>query len=293
MTAERGWSAETEAAFLAALAELGTVKGACAAIGKWPTNAYQYRKTAPDFAARWDAVVARLTAERVRARIGEVRDGAGMIPRYRVRRDGWTEARQKAFLRALSETGCVRDACKRVRISNVSAYRIRKRSAAFARAWDRALAKAAPTIEQAAYDRAVAGWEEPIVHGGKVVATRRRYSDSLLRLLLTRGVAGAGAGSGAGGAEGEPADAVRLPELSIGEFGRLRMADGTPVEARSPVGQAFLASVAERQGVQDRCDGSGYWEVSWDGTVAYASQIEAKAEVLRRIELLRDRPDDM
>jgi len=107
---------------------------------------------------------------------------------YRVRHDGWTPQRQRAFLRALSETGSVRDACTRAQISTTSAYRMRDRSAAFDRAWRRALAKVAPTIEQAAYERAVLGWEEPVWHGGKVVGYRRRYSDGLLRLLLTRGV---------------------------------------------------------------------------------------------------------
>ncbi len=107
---------------------------------------------------------------------------------YRVRHDGWTPQRQRAFLRALSETGSVRDACARAQISTTSAYRMRDRSAAFDRAWRRALAKVAPTIEQAAYERAVLGWEEPVWHGGKIVGHRRRYSDGLLRLLLTRGV---------------------------------------------------------------------------------------------------------
>ncbi|TPG39747.1 hypothetical protein EAH79_13695 [Sphingomonas koreensis] len=110
----------------------------------------------------------------------------GLIDGLRVRHDGWTAARQRIFLRALSETGCVRDACARAGISNTSAYRMKKRSAPFARAWDRAIAKAMPTIEQAAYERAVIGWDEPIVQGGKVVGSKRRYSDSLLRLLLQR-----------------------------------------------------------------------------------------------------------
>lgn len=106
---------------------------------------------------------------------------------YRVRHDGWTPQRRRAFLRALGETGCVRDACARARISNTSAYRMRRRCPVFAKAWDRALAKVAPTIEQAAFERAVNGWEEPVWHGGKLVGYRRRFSDGLLRLLLTRG----------------------------------------------------------------------------------------------------------
>ncbi|WP_288410731.1 hypothetical protein [uncultured Sphingomonas sp.] len=106
---------------------------------------------------------------------------------YRLRHDGWTPQRRRAFLRALGETGCVRDACARARISNTSAYRMRKRCPVFAKAWDRALTKVAPTIEQAAFERAVNGWEEPVWHGGKLVGYRRRFSDGLLRLLLTRG----------------------------------------------------------------------------------------------------------
>src|SRR5690242_5573503 len=116
----------------------------------------------------------------------------GLIENLRVRHDGWTPARQRTFLRALSQTGCVRDACARAGISNTSAYRMKKRSAPFSRAWNRALAKAMPTIEQAAYERAVIGWEEPIVQGGKLVGHKRRYSDSLLRLLLQRGFTGDG-----------------------------------------------------------------------------------------------------
>ncbi|MDJ0275560.1 hypothetical protein QLH51_01900 [Sphingomonas sp. 2R-10] len=57
----------------------------------------------------------------------------------------------------------------------------------FARAWDRALAKVAPTIEQAAFERAVLGWDEPVWHGGTIVGRRRRYSDSFVRPLLSRG----------------------------------------------------------------------------------------------------------
>lgn len=92
--------------------------------------------------------------------------GSGLIEGLRMRHDGRTPARQRTFLRALSEIGCVRDACARAGISNTSAYRMKKRSVPFSRAWDRALAKAMPTIEQAAYERAVIGWEEPIVQGG-------------------------------------------------------------------------------------------------------------------------------
>jgi hypothetical protein len=46
---------------------------------------------------------------------------------------------------------------------------------------------AATVLEQVAFQRAVLGVEEEIWRYGKRVGTRRRYSDSLLRLLILRG----------------------------------------------------------------------------------------------------------
>lgn len=70
-------------------------------------------------------------------------------------------------------------------MSSTSAYRLRSKSPPFAAAWERALADAPPpSVLEAAIARAVEGWDEPIVQGGKVVAYRRRYSDALMRDLL-------------------------------------------------------------------------------------------------------------
>jgi len=102
----------------------------------------------------------------------------------RRRHDGWTEERQRRFLQALAMSGCVRDACRVSGMSNQAGYRLRRKSPEFAAAWDRALGHAAVSLEAVAYARAVEGVEEPILHGGKVVATRRKYSDSLLRTLM-------------------------------------------------------------------------------------------------------------
>lgn len=57
------------------------------------------------------------------------------------RRDGWTPARQLAFLEALSVFGSVSAAAAAVGMSRETAYRLRKHSSAtlFARAWDQAL----------------------------------------------------------------------------------------------------------------------------------------------------------
>lgn len=105
---------------------------------------------------------------------------------YRVRADGWTQARQMTFLGTLAKTGCVRDACRVAAISTTSAYRYRTRDAGFARAWARALAEASPALEAAAYQRAVEGVDEPIVSGGKIIGNRKKYSDPLLKTLIDR-----------------------------------------------------------------------------------------------------------
>lgn len=106
---------------------------------------------------------------------------------FRYRHDGWSPARQAEFVATLARTGCVRDACRAVGISSTSAYRARRRMPDFAEQWDLALRRAAVSLEAVAWQRAVEGVDEPIVSGGKVIGTRKRHSDALLRLLIQRG----------------------------------------------------------------------------------------------------------
>jgi len=119
----------------------------------------------------------------------------GVARAHRVRSDGWTPLRQRAFLRALTEMGCVSDACKKVQVSTTSAYRLRAKSAEFAAAWTRAQKKGRAVLEEAAYTRAVEGWDEVVEKRGEEVSRKRRYSDSLLRLLVQRGDLQAGSGA--------------------------------------------------------------------------------------------------
>lgn len=109
------------------------------------------------------------------------------LPDRRQRADGWTPARQRKFLANLRQTGVVRDACRAAGISSTSAYRVRRTSEAFAAAWNRAQTRGMANVEQAAFDRAVLGWDEVVTRDGKEVSRRKRYSDSLLQLLLKRG----------------------------------------------------------------------------------------------------------
>lgn len=108
-------------------------------------------------------------------------------PGGRRRADVWIPARQRKFLVALRTTGVVRDACRAAGISSSSAYRARRDSESFAAAWNHAQARGLANIEEAAFKRAVIGWEEVVLRDGKEVSRKKRYSDSLLELLLKRG----------------------------------------------------------------------------------------------------------
>lgn len=183
------WSGAVREAFLRGVAAHGSVRRACRETGMSVPGAYHRRRIDPDFAHLWDKAVARAgeaRAERLAEAGKKAERRDGMFGDYRKRRDGWTEVRTRIFLRALGETGCVRDACARARISSQSAYRMRLRDAAFARAWEKALDQSVPTLEQAAWERAVEGWDEVVWKDGVEVSRKRRYSDALLKFLLDR-----------------------------------------------------------------------------------------------------------
>lgn len=104
----------------------------------------------------------------------------------RPRHDGWTAERQRAFVRCLAETGCVRSACAEVGLTARSAYRLREHPAAagFRAAWDHATALATARLAAVAFDRAINGTVERIYRNGELVEERHRPSDKLLMWLL-------------------------------------------------------------------------------------------------------------
>ncbi|NJC35074.1 hypothetical protein GGR88_002588 [Sphingomonas jejuensis] len=81
----------------------------------------------------------------------------------RARRDGWTHARQVAFLHALAETACVADACRHVGMTPQSAYVLRHRADAesFRAAWDVALDFGVSRLAENALSRAIHGVATP------------------------------------------------------------------------------------------------------------------------------------
>lgn len=131
-----------------------------------------------------------------------------------------THERGIAFCAAIAETANIGRACKAVGIGRTTAYDWRDADPDFAAMWDRAMTIGVTALEDEAKRRAFEGTEEPIIHQGQIqyevrekltkggrpiidrvtkqpkmevvrnedgsrkMATVRKYSDSLVPLLL-------------------------------------------------------------------------------------------------------------
>lgn len=121
----------------------------------------------------------------VQALIGEI---ATMPVPVRPRADGWTTAKQLAFVRWLGDLGSVAEAAAMVGMSTAGAYRLRKRAgaASFATAWDGALLHAGEDLMARSIRRAVDGTAIPVIRGRRITRVRRVYDDGLLMKLIQR-----------------------------------------------------------------------------------------------------------
>jgi hypothetical protein len=99
---------------------------------------------------------------------------------------GWSARRQIAFIETLAETGSVHSAAAAARLSARSAYQLRVRSAAFARAWDTAQQLAVGRLSALAFERAIHGRTEQVWKNGTLIGERRVPSERLLMWLLAR-----------------------------------------------------------------------------------------------------------
>lgn len=152
------------------------------------------------------------------------------VPRQVHRHDGWTPERQRAFIGALADTGCVTRAARMVNMAQANCYTLRRAPGAeeFRRAWDAALDFGLTRLKDIAFERAIEGELVPVFVGGKLMGFRRKRNDALLMFCLrhygtdangkrttinyfsSRASAGACAGTGAAaGVEGSPAAASR------------------------------------------------------------------------------------
>ena len=121
----------------------------------------------------------------------------------RRRIDGWTAERQRTFLAALADTGCVSIAAEAADITPRSCYRLRRHpeAAAFAKAWDEALLIATGRLAAIAFERAIVGTPRDVWRHGKLIAEMSVPSDKMMMFLLqyllprTYGQRGPGDGS--------------------------------------------------------------------------------------------------
>lgn len=113
-------------------------------------------------------------------------DAPQFLVQLRPRHDGWSAERQIAFIEALAETACVEEACRRVGMSDSSAYKLRNqyRGRHFRAAWDAALDCALSRLEQAVLDRALHGTPRPIFFKGEQIGEWRHHDERLTMFLL-------------------------------------------------------------------------------------------------------------
>lgn len=106
------------------------------------------------------------------------------------RHDGWTPAKQAAFLRELAANHNVTAAARAVGMSRQSAYKLRARlrGEPFDAAWEAAFVTRFDVLAEAALDRALNGVEVPHYYNGELLGTSRRFDERLtLSLLAMRG----------------------------------------------------------------------------------------------------------
>jgi hypothetical protein len=116
------------------------------------------------------------------------------VPSASSRHDGWTPERQRAFVAALADTGCVKIAARMVNMSPEGAYHLRRQPGAegFRRAWDAAQTLGLQVVKDEAFDRAMNGQMVPVFVGGRLMGFRRKKNDRLLMFILRNYGFGAG-----------------------------------------------------------------------------------------------------
>jgi hypothetical protein len=158
------------------------------------------------------------------------------VPRKCKRHDGWTPARQAAFIDALADTGSVSLACKAVNMASVGAYHLRRQPGAedFAAAWEEALDHGIAILRDAVMERAIHGIDVPVMSFGKQVGTRRIYNDRLAAFVLRNYD-----GRMSAGASGVPLRHRKMVEEAVAkaraqwEADRARDADATAAHVRA------------------------------------------------------------
>jgi hypothetical protein len=109
------------------------------------------------------------------------------VPSRANRRNGWTEARQRAFIAALARCGSVAAAARQVGKSVRGLYALRERPGAegFCAAWDEAAERGVHATLDNVIDRAMHGGWVPVVRRGRIVRMEFRHFDRLAIAILS------------------------------------------------------------------------------------------------------------
>ncbi|SHN58283.1 hypothetical protein [Erythrobacter sanguineus] len=211
------------------------------------------------------------------------------VPRQCQRHDGWTPARQCAFIEALADTGSVAAACKAVNMSERGAYHLRRQPGAeeFRHAWDIALDLGVRRVEDVVMDRALNGVQEPLYSYGKLIGTRTRYNDRLLMFILrNRAPDRFGARIDGGSARGLNAvgkmEAERLKQQWRKEW-EAEQARVSPQEVRASI---------DRKIADIRARSEARWQSEWESLSEETRAAWTAFEALRNRDLDAMRADE-
>lgn len=91
---------------------------------------------------------------------------------------------QAAFLREFAQSGNVRLACESAKVPRSTLYDTWVKNETFKALYDQATDDAADLLEEEARRRAVDGVDEPVYQAGKLCGKVRKYSDTLMVVLL-------------------------------------------------------------------------------------------------------------
>lgn len=223
------------------------------------------------------------------------------------RHDGWTPARQKAFIGALADTGSVSRAARYVNMSPEGAYYLRRRpgSESFRRAWEAALDLGVQRLKDIAYERAIDGQLSPVFVGGKLKGFRRIRNDRLLMFCLrmnARDERGKRLAATYFSSPSSSSEAVGQQGLSVTTQALTRAEkddmNAAMVEHFDPVGmsleeieamQAQLAEIARRKraeedGPLDAMDGPAFFQLERGKDWKPAGELEDLVEVEDELE---------
>ena len=157
------------------------------------------------------------------------------VPRQFTRVDGWTDDKQRGFIRGIIACGSVSAASRAVGMASSGAYFLRRCEGAesFVAAWDKAVAIGANRVLDVLTDHAINGEPVPIMFDGKKVGEYRRYNYRMMMWIVAHnmperfGVAGGLMHHGGGSMAQE-----RLKEIWKREWEAEAEAKNLPVERK-------------------------------------------------------------